>query len=135
MSRYKYHVDKTLPKADEIFVFGSNLSGIHGLGAAQVARFQFQAELGIGRGRTGNAYAIPTKGLVKFRRFPVLSLKEIHDYVREFREYTKAHKDETYFITRLACGLAAYEDSEIAPMFRGATRRCNFPKEWKRYLE
>lgn len=135
-TKYKYHKDKTLPEDDEeIFVFGSNLSGIHGGGAAKVARFRFGAKLGQGMGRMGNSYGIPTKGFIEGDFIPTLTLKQIRRYVKEFREHTKRNKHETYFVTRIACGIAGYKDSQIAPMFRGATKRCNFPKEWKEYLE
>ncbi|MET0980365.1 MAG: hypothetical protein ABWX90_03855, partial [Candidatus Saccharimonadales bacterium] len=111
-----------MPKTDEeILVFGSNLSGAHGWGAALIARKRFNAQLGVSSGRTGNAYAIPTKGRMKNKYLPTLSLKEIRKSVREFREHTKRNKHEIYFVTRVACGLAGYKDSEIAPMFRGAT--------------
>lgn len=44
----------------EIFVFGSNLAGMHGGGAARVAHRYFGAEWGVGVGSTGQTYAIPT---------------------------------------------------------------------------
>ena len=37
----------------EIFVFGSNLAGMHGGGAARIAHEKFGAEWGVGVGRTG----------------------------------------------------------------------------------
>jgi hypothetical protein len=131
MSRYKYHRDRTLPKGEEIFVFGSNEAGRHGAGAARIAMRNFGARYGIGIGLVGQSYAVPTKDV----NLQTLSKKSIRRYVREFREHTKRNKHETYFITRLGCGLAGYDDVDIAPLFRGATRRCNFPKEWKEYLE
>lgn len=38
---YKFHQDGTLPQNGEIWVFGSNLAGIHGAGAAKVAREKY----------------------------------------------------------------------------------------------
>lgn len=131
MSKYKYHQDRSLPKHDEIFVFGSNLAGRHGAGAALIARNKFGACYGVGCGRTGNAYALPTKDI----ELNTLPLERIRREIKRFREHTKKNKGEIYFITRIACGLAGYEDSEVAPLFRGATRRCNFPIEWKEFLE
>lgn len=131
MDKYRYHKDGTLPLGDEILVFGSNLAGRHGAGAARVAMLRFGAKYGVGVGRTGQAYALPTKDV----NLRLLGMKLMREFVQEFREHTKKNKHETYFITRVACGLAGYEDADIAPMFRGATRRCNFPIEWRVYLE
>lgn len=131
MSKYAYHRDGTLPRDEALFVFGSNLAGRHGKGAALVAKNRFKAKRGVGEGRTGHTYAIPTKN----GDLEVLTLKQIRRSVKLFREYTKQHKELTFFVTRVGCGLAAYEDEQVAPMFRGATRRCSFPIEWKSYLE
>lgn len=131
MNRHTYHRDGTLPKGDEIFVFGSNLAGRHGKGAALVAKKKFYAKQFVCYGRTGYAFALPTKN----HQLETLSLREIHKWVRQFRDYAKEHKELTFFVTRVGCGLAGYKDSQIAPMFRGATRRCNMPLEWKEYLE
>lgn len=130
-TRYHYHVDRTVPKNGAVFVFGSNTAGRHGKGAALKARNSFGAVYGVGEGLTGNAYAIPTKD----GALTVLSLKKIHKAVKRFREHTKRNRHETYFVTRVACELAGYTDAQIAPMFRGATRRCSFPIEWKEWLE
>lgn len=92
---------------------------------------RFGAKYGVGVGITGQAYALPTKDV----NLRPIGMKRMQEFVREFREHTKRNKHETYFVTRVACGLAGYEDGDIAPMFRGATRRCNFPIEWKEYLE
>lgn len=129
--KYRYHKDGTLPQDDATLVFGSNLAGRHGKGAALIAKRKFRAVYGVGEGKTGNAYAIPTKD--EYLR--TLSLKRIRKAVRRFREYTKQNREETFFVMRVGCMLAGYKDSEIAPLFRGATRRCNFPIEWKEYLE
>ncbi|MCB0475658.1 MAG: hypothetical protein KDC69_08275, partial [Flavobacteriaceae bacterium] len=45
---------------NQIFVFGSNLSGNHAGGAAKLASEKFGAETGIGEGLTGQSYALPT---------------------------------------------------------------------------
>jgi hypothetical protein len=130
-TKYTYHKDGTQPKGEELFVFGSNLAGRHGAGAAKAAMLRFGAVYGVGEGVTGQAYALPTID-AKMR---VLTLKQIKESVRNFREHTKRNKHETYFVTRVACVIAGYTDADIAPMFRGATKRCNFPIEWKEYLE
>ena len=59
---YQYH-DETiiteLPE-DTVFVFGSNLAGIHDTGAARIAAQHFAAVKGVGRGWAGQSFAIPT---------------------------------------------------------------------------
>lgn len=51
----------TFPSAPSVFVFGSNLAGRHGKGAALRARRYRSAIYGGGIGSQGNSYAIPTK--------------------------------------------------------------------------
>ena len=112
----------------EIFVFGSNLAGIHGAGSAKHARNHFGAELGVGKGRTGNAYAIPTKSA----RFNVLPLKEIAGYVSEFIDYAIANPDLTFTVVKVGCGLTGYSEDQISPMFSVAPKNCNLPDGWRK---
>ncbi len=114
----------------EIFVFGSNLAGRHGKGAALHARRYYGAEYGVGVGRTGNAYAIPTKD----SRLRVLPLDFIRAKVDEFCRYAAEHPEITFQVTRIGCGLAGYTDDQIAPMFRDAPSNCILPPEWTQIL-
>jgi hypothetical protein len=114
-----------------VFVFGSNTAGRHGKGAAEVAKRKYGARRGIGEGLMRRCYAIPTKD----GSLNVLSKSEIKAAVKRFRQFTKENRELMFFVTRIGCGLAGYKDREIAPMFRGATRRCSFPIEWKEFLE
>lgn len=109
-----------------IFVFGSNLAGRHGKGAALHARQMHGAVYGVGVGRTGNAYAIPTKD----ERIKTLPLERIEKYVADFLAYAKDHPEMTFRVTRIGCGLAGYMDHQIAPMFKGAPKNCVLPGEW-----
>lgn len=113
----------------QIFVFGSNLAGRHGKGAALEARLKHGAKYGVGRGRTGDSYAIPTKD----EMLNVLPLTTIHMQVVLFMAYAKAHPQLTFNVTRIGCGLAGYIDSQIAPMFKGAPINCNLPEGWRDY--
>ena len=115
---------------NRVFVFGSNLAGRHGKGAAQDARNQFGAEYGVGVGRTGNAYAIPTKDFF-IKRLPATA---IQNHVNNFIEYAKANPTVCFFLTRIGCGLAGYTDNQIAPMFKGVPKNVIAPEEWKDYL-
>jgi hypothetical protein len=136
---YSYHIDGTLPRLHEgqVFVFGSNLAGIHGAGAARKAWQLFGARTGVGRGRVGDSYAIPTKdGRHGSLRDPsqTLSLLTIEMHVQAFIEHAMWRKDTQFFVTRIGCGLAGWNDSHIAPMFARSPINCNFAIEWKPYL-
>lgn len=96
---------------NEIFVFGSNLGGFHGGGAARLAYNKFGAVWGQGDGLQGQSYAIPTmQG----------GIDTIQPYVDEFITFARQHPELTFLVTRIGCGIAGFEDSEIAPLFRGA---------------
>ncbi len=134
----KFHKDGTLPTNGEVFVFGSNLAGIHGAGAAKVAHQKFGAVWGGGVGFsvisdtiTGGSYtyAIPTKD----QKINTIPLEDIKTYVDDFIEFTEKHPDLSYFVTRIGCGLAGYKDEQIAPMFKDA-KNCSFAEEWRTYL-
>lgn len=111
-----------------VFVFGSNLAGRHGKGAALDARFKHGAQLGVGEGRTGNAYAIPTKDT----QLRVRSLDDIRISVETFKAYARVNPDLVFQVTRVGCGLAGYNDGQIGPMFSDAPDNCMLPDEWTR---
>ena len=97
-----------------IFVFGSNESGIHGGGAAKVARDSYGAIWGVGFGRHGNSFAIPTKswGIEETLPLPV-----IRHYVDAFKRYASFAPVTEFKVTQLGCGLAGLKARDIAPMF------------------
>jgi len=95
----------------EIFVFGSNLGGMHGGGAAYAAYRKFGAIMGQGVGLQGQSYAIPTmQG----------GVETIRPYVDEFIEFAKLHPELTFLVTRIGCGIAGFTDDEISPLFTKA---------------
>lgn len=108
-------------------MFGSNLAGRHGKGAALAARLEHGAQLGVGEGPTGNAYAIPTKDMQLRTR----SLDEIRASVDRFLAYAKANPGTLFTVTRVGCGLAGYQDRDIAPMFADAPDNCELPDGWR----
>lgn len=110
-----------------IFVFGSNLAGRHGKGAALYARQEHGAEYGVGIGRTGDSFAIPTKD----EHIRTLPLDSIQRYVNEFLVYAKEHPELDFEVTKIGCGLAGYRESEIAPLFANAPKNCQLPKGWR----
>ncbi|MBR1435674.1 MAG: hypothetical protein IJ584_11255 [Bacteroidales bacterium] len=99
-------------KEDEVFVFGSNLAGMHGGGAAYAAFKLFGAVMGCGVGLRGQSYAIPTmQG----------GVETIKPYVDQFISFAKEHPELFFYVTRIGCGIAGFRDKDIAPLFSEAT--------------
>lgn len=98
-------------KENEIFVFGSNLEGEHGGGAARTAREKFGAIWGQGTGLQGQSYGIPTMHG---------GVEEIQPYVDEFIHFAMSRPELIFLVTRVGCGIAGFHDSEIAPLFARA---------------
>lgn len=111
----------------EIFIFGSNLAGRHGAGAALTAKRLFQAKTGVGEGPTGQCYAIPTKD----KNISTMSLSRINAAVLRFLEYAKLHPELTFYVTEIGCGLAGLTPKDIGPMFAGASANVILPEKFK----
>lgn len=110
-------------KPNEIFVFGSNLAGAHGGGAARLAYNRFGAIWGQGVGLQGQSYGIPTmQG----------GIETIKPYVNEFIRFAKAHPEMKFLVTKIGCGIAGFSVDEIAPLFYHAIDCKNIilPKEF-----
>lgn len=104
-----YYITKLADK--EIFVFGSNLSGSHGGGAALLAYRKFGAVWGQGVGLQGQSYGIPTmQG----------GTETIQPYVDEFIEFAQSHSDLKFYVTAIGCGIAGFSPEDIAPLFKKA---------------
>ena len=103
------YIERLAP--NEVFVFGSNLQGFHGGGAAAAALRHFGAVWGQGVGLQGQSYAIPTmQG----------GVETIRPYVEEFIRFARERRDLTFYVTRIGCGIAGFTDEEIAPLFADA---------------
>lgn len=109
-----------------IFVFGSNLGGIHGAGAAAWAYRFAGAFWEVGQGLMGESYAIPTKN----KQLRTLPLDEISKYVEEFKAFAREHEELEFFVTRVGCGLAGYTDSDISPLFADVPQNVELPYNW-----
>lgn len=107
----------------EIFVFGSNLVGHHGSGAARTAYEKFGAQWGVGNGPTGRCYAIPTMHG---------GIEDIRPYVEEFIDYAREHPMNRFLLTRVGCGIAGFVDKEMAELFQDAFGLPNIaiPLKW-----
>ncbi len=98
-------------KENEVFVFGSNLAGMHGGGAARIARLRFGAVMGQGVGMQGQSYAIPTmQG----------GVNTISPYVADFISYARQHPEKRFLVTPIGCGIAGFDAEDIAPLFHAA---------------
>ena len=115
------YISKLAP--NEVFVFGSNLEGIHGGGAALTVYKKFGAVWGQGIGLQGQSYAIPTmQG----------GVETIKPYVDEFIDFARKHPDLRFLVTPIGCGIAGFKPSQIAPLFKEAKNIFNIylPKEF-----
>ena len=101
---------------NEIFVFGSNLQGMHGGGAARVAHEKFGAVWGEGIGLQGQSYAIPTMHG---------GVDAIAPYVNDFIAFAKEHPELKFLVTEIGCGIAGFRISEMAPLFKEALKMEN----------
>lgn len=112
---------------NEIFVFGSNVRGYHGGGAAAFAMRRFGAVWGQGEGLQGQSYAIPT----------MEGMESMKAAIGRFVKYAKEHTELRFLVTRVACGIAGYSAKEIAPMFKECIRLENvtLPFDFWRVLD
>ncbi|MDE6271244.1 MAG: hypothetical protein K2M12_10395 [Muribaculaceae bacterium] len=101
---------------DDIFVFGSNLQGFHSGGAARTAYRRFGAVWGQGVGPQGQSYAIPTM---------FDSVEKIKPYVDQFIDLAREWDQNTFYVTRIGCGIAGFTDRQIAPLFKDALKLYN----------
>jgi hypothetical protein len=133
-------MDNTVAAADElysrweafaVFVFGSNLAGRHGKGAALHAREHRGAIYGRGEGLQGNSYAIPTKDA----ELKILPVDIIGQHVGTFLEHARKHPTDRFLVTRIGCGLAGYQREQIAPLFKDAPGNCLLPSDWYEALQ
>lgn len=110
-------------KDNEIFVFGSNLAGAHGGGAARIAYQKFGAVWGQGVGMHGRTYAIPTMHG---------GVDAISPYVDDFVAFASEHKEYKFLVTKIGCGIAGFTFEEIAPLFTKALELDNvtLPREF-----
>lgn len=115
---------------NDVYVFGSNLEGIHGRGQALEAHDRWGAKYGIGEGPTGRAYALPTKKTPYIR----LSLKEIGSHVEKFLHYAGQHPEQRFLVQRIGTGSAGYTDYEIAPFFIEAPNNVILPEGWNKLI-
>lgn len=119
------YIDTLLP--NQIFVFGSNTLGYHTGGASGTARKRFGAIWGQPEGLQGQSYAIP----VDYGR-NVRKDTEVKSAVERFITFAKEHSDFFFLVTRVGCGIAGYQDKEMALFFKEALelKNVSLPKSF-----
>lgn len=115
------------PEDQRIFVFGSNLLGIHGAGAARYAHEQLGRRMGTGVGLIGRTYALPT---CHAPGVP-MDLGTVGVYVDFFIIAAKAHPELEFYVSAVGCGIAGFTEAEIAPLFADAPSNCDLPDGWR----
>ena len=115
-------------KENEIFVFGSNLGGMHAGGAAHAAMDHYGAVWGQGVGLQGQSYAIPTMHG---------GVDVIKPYVDDFVAFARQHPELRFLVTRIGCGIAGFAVEEIAPLFADAIDDENIilPEDFVKVIE
>ena len=114
-----------------IFVFGSNLAGIHDAGSAKEAHKRHGAAKGVGSGRAGNSYAIPTKD----HKLATLRLNQIELWVGKFLAYAAEHKELQFDVCAIGCEDEQFQPNEIAPMFKGHTTNVRLDRSFAHILQ
>jgi len=129
----------TVDTKNMIFVFGSNLAGIHGAGAAAYAKTHLGAAMGMGVGRTGQCYAIPTKAakVIGGKAYvgDTLPIEVILPFVHEFIDYACNNPHLHFQVTQIGCGLAGLKAEDIAPLFGTAPPNCWFDSGWQQIFD
>lgn len=112
-----------------VFVFGSNLAGIHGAGAAHFAHRKCGAKWGQGVGLAGNSYAIPTKD----ENIQTMELDQIRPYIHQFIDFAHNRNSLLFFLTPIGCGLAGHKQEDIMGIIREKDVPMNvvFSKDWR----
>lgn len=108
-----HYIDHLEP--NQVFVFGSNAAGTHAGGAARQAVEQFGAIPGQGEGLQGQSYAIPT----------MEGLDNMREAIERFLRFANMHRELQFLVTRIGCGKAGYDDSDVAPLFTHAIKSEN----------
>jgi hypothetical protein len=112
---------------NEIFVFGSNLAGRHGAGAARQAHQQFGAVYGVGQGFTGQCYAFPPLS-GSLEKLPLFRLEVERDVLYE----TCVSRDDLRFLlTKVGCGLAGYPEDTMKALFIDPPANLILPEDWR----
>lgn len=117
----------TALKPTQIFVFGSNMAGSHGGGAARQAWMMFGAEQGVGEGVTGKCYAFPTLT----ENFEQCSNTQLKASRLKFYQYANAHPELEFLLTKVGCGIAGFNEDSMKKLFKNAPKNVIKPEDWR----
>ena len=117
---------------NEVFVFGSNENGNHAGGAARVAVEKFGAVMGQAEGMQGQSYAIPTLD----KEMKQVSEEALREYIERFRKYADEHKELTFYMTKIGCGIAGFDVEYMAKVMKSFDFSFNvvMPKEFYKII-
>jgi hypothetical protein len=110
-----------------IFVFGSNLAGVHGAGSALEALKHHGAKMGQGIGLQGDSYAIPTKN----EHLRTLPIQYVEIFIYGFLWFAQQNPDMEFHVVKIGCGLAGFTEDQIKPFFKDAPSNCILPEGWR----
>jgi len=122
-------------KPNEVFVFGSNAEGVHGKGAALLAKQKFGAIQGQSEGLQGQSYAVITKKNWRVQKSSTLT--EIEDNLHDMIMFANENPNKKFLVTKLGSSLAGYNVQEIKNIFQrlydviGITDNVILPKEYE----
>lgn len=119
MKTYKGHLTRQVV-GDGWFVFGSNVEGRHGKGAAKTAFQIYGAEYGNPKGPQGRSYAIVTKDL-RLRVHPSVSPANIITQIEQLYRFAQTKPDELFYVPyNTEANLSGYAPRDMAIMFAHA---------------
>ncbi len=126
----------TTLKPNEVFVFGSNTEGRHGLGAALTAKKEFGAKYGQAKGPQGQSYAVRTKmyqdgKLVEYNNLTEENKKQMDlmtiEDLRDLRFEALKNPDKKYYVTLLGTKLAGRTVQQMKDFFQRMDSRLGIP--------
>ena len=124
--KFGKHISK-----DQVYVFGSSLSGIHKFNDIARKATKYGARHGRSIGISGMSYAIPVRGFNN----DILSYELVEQYIDRFVKFSREYKMITFFVNRVSGAKGEHTDKRIAELFKYCGDNCIFPEEWKPYLE
>lgn len=113
-------------KKNQVFVFGSNLAGMHLVGAAKTAKEKFGAIEGVGEGWIGKSYAFPTLN----EKFKQRTDKHLKRSVEKLFRCANLNKYYQFLLTKVGCGIAGYEENYMKSLFKDSPDNIIKPDGW-----
>ncbi len=116
---------------DDVYVFGSSLSGRHDINSIARKAVKYGARFGRGVGISGMTYAIPVRGFNN----EILSYELVEQYINRFVKFSREYPQIKFFVNKICGNRGEHTDKRIAPLFKYCGDNCILPDEWKPFLE